>query len=436
VRTGAGSAARVGMMAGMTVRVPELVNPVPADEIGPWTRAMIATFLGDPDSAEARRWVDTLGRRWQPERAWGVRDRGRWVATLRTETRALAVPGYAGGGIDLRADALTNVTVSPTHRRRGLMSRMLEGSLSAARERGDAVSILIAAEWPIYGRFGYAPATVAADYELRRSRAGAWCAGDATQVRQVEREEFAGVAPAVFAAARRRRAGHVDRDPEWWNRTLGREGYAPSEDLPHNWLVHDGVTGPDGLLAWKATRDSRLVPPLGAAQVWTLTAATDAAYQDLWAYLTGLDGIDDITLPDRPVDERVRWLLADARTLVMTEWVDSLWLRILDVPAALTARRYGVAGELVLEVIDENVHRFASGRYRLSADGDEVACAATGDDPDVAITQQALASIYLGGFRPEELRLSGAVQERTPGALGRLGVMFSTPLAPWNATSF
>jgi predicted acetyltransferase len=423
-------------MTGMQTSVPELVHPVPADEVDPWARAMVATFLGDPDGPGTRRRVELLTRHWDPARTWGVRDRNRWVATLRTEQRALSLPGAGAETLDLAVDAVTNVTVSATHRRRGLMSRMMEESLTEARDRGDAVSILIAAEWPIYGRFGYAPATVAANYAFRRSRRGARCAGDPGRIRQVERDEFGAAAPAVFAAARRRRAGQVDRDADWWNRVLGREGYPPSEGMPHNWLLHEGEAGPDGLLAWKATSDWGLIPPLASAEVWNLTAATDAAYQDLWAYLSGLDAIDDIRLDDRPVDEPVRWLLDDARTLVMTRHVDFLWLRLLDVPAALAARRYAVPGDLVLDVIDEDVSRFASGRYRLTAEGDEAACAPASGDADVEITQQALASIYLGGFGLSELQLSGAAQERTPGALNQLGLMFSTPHAPWNATWF
>lgn len=420
----------------MRTSVPELVHPVPAGEVEPWTRAMVATFLGDPDGAGTRRRVELLTRHWDPARTWGVRDRGRWVATLRTETRVLSLPGHGGVTHDLPVDAVTNVTVSATHRRRGLMSRMLEDSLGAARDRGDAVSILIAAEWPIYGRFGYAPASIAADYLFRRSRPGARCPGDVARVRQVERDEFGAVAPAVFAAARRRRAGQIDRVADWWNRILGRDGYPAMEGLPHNWLVHEGEAGPDGLLAWKATGDFGLIPPLGSAEVWDLTAATDTAYRDLWAYLSGIDAIDEIRLSNRPVDEPVRWLLDDGRALVMTQHVDFLWLRLLDVPAALAARRYAVPGEVVLEVIDEDVSRFASGRYRLTADGDGAACAPASGAADVDITQQALAAIYLGGFRLSELALAGAATERTPGALARMDLMFSTPRAPWNATWF
>ena len=54
----------------------------------------------------------------------------------------------------------------------------------------------------------------------------------------------------------------------------------------------------------------------------------------------------------------------------------------------------------------------------------------------IACRQRALASIYLGGFRLRELLLSGVATERTPGALARVDLMFSTPLPPWNATWF
>ena len=397
---------------------------------------MTSTFLGDPDGPRTARRIDQLQRSWDPERAWGVRDGGRWVATLRTERRALSVPGTGDGTRDLVADALTNVTVSATHRRRGLMRRMLDSSLRAAQQRGDALSILIAAEWPIYGRFGYAPASVAADYVLNRVRAGPIRFGDPARVRQVEREEFADLATTVYAAARERHAGQVDRDAVWWNRVLGRDGYEPSDELPHNWFVHEGDDGPDGLLAWKATGQFGLIPPLGGVKVWELAAASDLAYKDLWAYLAGIDGVDEVDASNRPVDEPVRWLLDDARALVMTRQVDFLWLRLLDVAAALSARRYAVPGEVVVDVVDDAAPAFAAGRFRLRAAGEEVDCLPTDEPADLEITQRGLASIYLGGFRLRELLLAGVVEERTPGALALADLMFSTPAAPWNATWF
>src|SRR5579875_1567174 len=178
----------------MPASAPEIVHPLAAEELPGWVATMATTYLEDRRSERTGRWVRTLERSWEPERAWGVRDRGVWVATLRTLERTLSVPGLDGAAELLSADALTSVTVAGTHRRRGLLTGMLEQSLRAARERGDAVSILIAAEWPIYGRFGYAPAAFRAYRTLHRARRGTEIAGDLSRIRQVEREEFAAIA--------------------------------------------------------------------------------------------------------------------------------------------------------------------------------------------------------------------------------------------------
>jgi predicted acetyltransferase len=414
----------------------DILHPVPVQDAPAWIRAMAVTFLDDPHGPATARRIGWLSRTWDPDRVWGARDRGRWVATLRTEPRTLTVPGRETHAREISVDALTNVTVAATHRRRGLLSAMVDRSLRAARERADPISMLIAAEWPIYGRYGYAPATLRADYALVTHRPGSRCSGDPSRVRQVDRDEFTALAPEVFAAARRRRAGQVDRDGTWWQHTVGTADDEPPRPAAHNWFVHDGDGGPDGLLGWSPMGEFRFVPPRGSVAVWDLTSATDTAYRNLWAYLSGIDAVEHVTVPNRPVDEPVRWLLGDARTLTITEQVDALWLRLLDVPAALTARRYSVPGDLVLEVLDEAPGGYGAGRFALRADGDEVACEPTARDVDVVITQTALASIYLGGVRLHELTVAQAAQESTPGALARLALMFATPLAPWNATSF
>ena len=415
----------------------ELVNPVCADEIPGWARALATTFLGDPHGPGVERRIELLRHSWEPGRAWGVRDGGRWVATLRTEDRLLSIPGDAGTTRELVVDALTNVTVAATHRRRGLMAAMLRSALRAARDRGAPLSILIAAEWPIYGRFGYAPATLSADLSLHVARAGATLTGDPTRVRQVEREEFGRVAPAVYAVAKRGRAGQLDRSADWWNRVLGLDGYAVSETLPHNLFVHEGSGGPDGLLSWKADGDVGLIPPYGVVDVGDLVAASDAAYRDLWCYLTGIDLIDQVRLPGRPVDEPVRWLLADGRALVTDQLVDFVWVRLLDVAAALSARRYVVPGELVFELLDDDdADVSVAGRYVLTAAGDGAECRPADRAPDLELTQSMLAAICLGGFNLRQLAISGGVREFTSGAVDRFAAMFATPLAPWNATWF
>jgi predicted acetyltransferase len=425
----------------MSASRPEIVNPVGLEEVPSWLRSMAAAFNEDPSGARLERWTQVVTRLWEPGRAWGARDRDRWVATLRTETRTLTVPGLGDATRTLPVNALTNVTVSATHRRRGLMSAMLDDALRAGRAQGDAISVLIAAEWPIYGRFGYAPAAWTATYVLHRGRRGAAVAGDLTRVRATDGDEIAVVGPDLFAAFARRRAGQIDRDRGWWNVALGTDGFpAPTDEdaLPHHWVVHEGADGVDGLAGWSATRHGGLNPPRGRVEVWGLFAASDEAYRGLWACLAGLDLIDEVVLSHRPVDEPIRWLLADGRALVLDDRVDFLWLRLLDVEAALAARRYGVAGELVLDVYDDApaTEIDVSGRYALRADEDAVQCARSNLPADLEISQRALASIYLGGVPPAELVASGAITELTAGALERARLMFSTARAPWNATGF
>jgi predicted acetyltransferase len=195
-------------------------------------------------------------------------------------------------------------------------------------------------------------------------------------VRQVTREEFAAVAPGVFDRARRRRGGQVDREAPWWERALGPDDWQVTHDLPHNYLLHEGDEGPDGTLAWSA----RHVPgdwhaPQATVRVQALCGASDEAKRDLWCYLSGLDLVDRIELSG-PVDEPVNWLLADARALRATEIAYHLWLKLLDVPAALTARRYPTPDEIVLEVVDDSPVSIAD-RYRLRAEGGHAAAEPT-----------------------------------------------------------
>ena len=307
--------------------------------------AMALTFLEDP-SAEAHPGSDEFHRRvWEPHRRWGARSRGRWVGTLATRPTTLTVPGVEDDALEVPADALTMVTVSATHRRRGIMTAMLGRSLAEGKERGDAVGILFAAEWPIYGRFGYAPATLSANYSLDPRNRGAGIQPlDTGSVYGIEPDELGKHAPDIYAAARRRRAGNIERPPQWWHRFLGLEGLTVQKvhGRQPNLFAHDGPAGPDGFVAWVATSGFDPGSRLGAIEVVDLCAATDEAYRALWAYLMSIDLVSEIVLPGRPVDEPVRWLMRDGRALEQIHTGDAVWLRLLDVPAALSARRYGV----------------------------------------------------------------------------------------------
>ncbi len=412
----------------------ELVNPVPVDEARSWLTCLATTLLGDPHDDDFLRRVDRWARDWTPERTWGYRDHDRWVATLATEARTLTVPGSDAPTRDMEVDALTGVTVAATHRRQGLLTAMITESLQAARDRGDPLSMLIAAEWPIYGRFGYAPAVTGTGYVYHPRRPHASLpAPPAGSVRQVEPAELGEIAPAVFDAARRQRPGQVDRRSPWWDRRLGLDGYQPV-GKQFTWILHEGRDGPDGLLCWRVTRDFELTGEMGAIEVPDFIAATDAAYRDLWGYLAGIDVVGEIFVDDRPVDEPIRWQLRDGRALAYKHTFDFLWLRLLDVPAALAQRCYAVPGRLVLDVVDDDLGGYGAGRVLLDVDDTGASCEPTTEPADLRMTQRVLASCYLGGHR---LRLLvHDVEELTKGAFERADLMFSVPLAPWTQTGF
>jgi predicted acetyltransferase len=410
----------------------EIVNPVPPDEMVGWTATLATTFLRKPDpegiEAMAGFWADRL----EPARTWGARAGGRWVATLATEPRLLSVPGGDGGTRELAVDALTAVTTNATHRRRGLLSSMLGASLRSAKERGDPLSILIAAEWPIYGRFGYGPAVRRADFEYGPRRPRAAVPAEARgAVRQVTLAEMDEVGPAVYDRARRLRVGQIDRPAFWWKRSRDDSSLGP-----YNLFVHEQDGAVDGLLAWQPSGDFDIDGSMGTVDVVELIAATDVGYQNLWAYLSGLDVVETVKLANRPADEPIRWQLADGRALRETYAGDQVWARLLDVPAALSARGYRTPGRVVLEVVDDAEGGYARGRYVLDAGPDGASCTRTTESADVRLPATVLASVYLGGYRLRPIAAAGLVDEVTPGALERLDAMFAVSLEPWCATGF
>jgi predicted acetyltransferase len=415
----------------------DIANPIPAEEARGFVHAIASGLLGNPYDSDFERRVQRWERSWTPERTWGFKEHGRWVATLATSARRLSVPGPDGATNDLLVDAVTGVTVAATHRRQGLLTQMITRSLAFAKERGEPLSMLIAAEWPIYGRYGYAPAVWTSSYVYRpRVTASAVAPKGTGRMRQVEAVELFEHAVDIFEAFRRGRHGQVDRSNDWWARRLGLDGYEPMSSNRSHWLLHEGPDGPDGLLSWKVGREFDLDGTLGSIEVEGLFATNDGAYQDMYAYLSGIDAIDEITLPYFAVDEQLRWLIRDGRALRQGFTGDLLWIRLLDVPVALAARTYSVPGRLVLDVIDDEPGSYGAGRVLLEAADGAATCLPTTLAGDLRLSQRALASAYLGGQSLRGLAMGGGVEELRAGALALADAMFCTPLAPSNATGF
>jgi predicted acetyltransferase len=414
------------------------VRHVPFDEIVPWLRAMRTTLLVNP-AAGGEHTLPWWREVWDPDRAFGGYAEGRCVATLRTFPTTLTSPSGTAECAELPIDALTQVTVAATHRRRGLLTRMLTQSLADAKDRGEVASLLLAAEWPIYGRFGYWPAVMSSNYRILSGRRPQILPPqDPHQLIGVDPEHLLEPAAEVHHRARLQRPGHIARTTADWQRRLGlRELRPPGMREPVCVLARNAEGKVDGYAMWRAGEGDWVADP-DQAQVTVdeVLAATEDAYRALWHYLLNLDLIRVLLLRAYPVDEPLEWLLSDGRAAQRTWTGDYCWLRLLDVPAALSARRYASTDRLVLEVVDRD-GGWAAGRFTVDGGPGHAECRATpAATADLRLSQRALAGIYLGGNTVRSQQLAGLVDEQTPGAAGRLESMFWTAQRPWNATPF
>lgn len=402
-----------------------------------WIRAMrigLVTAPGNIDEAQLGRWRQI----WEPDRILGAYADGRCVGTLRTFGTTLSVPTGPDSTAQLPADALTQVSVAGTHRRQGLLRGMLTRSLAAARERGEAVSYLRAAEWQIYDRFGYSPAAFAADYRISTGnplltvRPGR----EPVEVRQLEPADALAGLPQLLDRIRQRRHGHIDRPPGMWEGKLGLHSSAGGRE-PVCVVASDATGRIDGYALWTPNDGDWFHDPQQQAQarVQEVLAATDDAERALWNYLIHIDLVRVLNLSAYPVDLPLEWLLSDGRAARRIWSGDDQWLRILDLPAALQARRYAVADRLVLQVTDPD-GGYAEGRFVLDGGPEHAECTSSTESADLQLSQRALAGIYLGGSTVRAQRLAGLLEEETPGAAHRLQLMFATERAPWNASPF
>jgi predicted acetyltransferase len=403
------------------------VRTIAASEVSPWIDAMRAGFLNDPvtDQAESE-WRGTF---FDLDHTWAALDGERIVGTLRSFDTRLSVPG----GREVATTALTHVTVAASHRRRGLLSRMIHEDLDACARRGDAVSVLVAAEYPIYGRFGYGPATEGVRIEV--DTVGLTVTGDRSgSVEAVDRATYRAEAPAVYDAYRLGQPGAILRDGWWWDVTLG---IVPIEgkNAPVFFALGRSAAGEvDGCVAFRIEDNWVEVRPRDRLLVDDLLGTTTDATVRMWRHCIEVDWVGTVVADDRGIDEVLRWHLADARALIERERSDRMWLRVLDTAQALAGRTYLAPGRLVLDVTDPQ--GWAAGRFRLDGDRDGATCTPTDEPPDVALSVQVLSSAYLGGYTLASMARAGLVAECTPGSLSTADAMFRSAVLPACPTHF
>jgi predicted acetyltransferase len=352
-------------------------------------------------------------------------DDGRPVGTTGAYPFRLTVPGgeVAAGGV-------TWVGVIPSHRRRGVLTQMMHTQLDDLHERGEPLAILWASEGAIYGRFGYGIAVPEMSIDSARTRFGFRDdPGPAGAVRIVDREEARAAFPPLYDAIRREIPGFVTRNEEWW------EHYKLAD--PEQWrrgagpkffalLELDGE--PAGFAIYRIKQEWDEGYSRSQLRVGDAFATSLRGTRELWRFLFGIDLIERVRGRIDPALP-LFLMVTDPRN-VQLRVAEGVWLRFVDVGAALAGRTYASDASVVAEVRDEFCP-WNAGRWRLGPEPER-----TGEDAELELDVADLASVFMGAFDFDALARAERVRELKPGALARATALFRTDRPPYCPEDF
>lgn len=408
--------------------MPITVRAIGPAELEAFLRSMSGPFAFDlPDDADDRaKLLERFGALLEYARTRCAFDGDTMVGTLGAFSLDLTVPGGRVG-----CAGTTMVTVAASHRRRGVLRSMMEAHLEEARSHGDPVAGLWASDSAIYGRFGFGLAVQEALVEISRRHVDLHrLAPDPATARFVDAATAAELLPQVYEQVLSTRPGMYARSPAWWELERLRDTPERRDGATaFRFAVTDGPDGtPTGYVQYRVKREADDLHLAHEVRVVELMATTPEAVAGLWSLVLSHDLAGTITAAHRPVDDPLFDLLA-ARRRAAPRITDALWLRILDIPAALEARRYSAPGAVVVETVDPLDGTTA--RHRLVAGDDGVAtCEPTDSSPDVELDLEDLGGGYLGWARFRRLAAAGRLRGR-PEALALLDRMFAWDPAPW-----
>jgi predicted acetyltransferase len=411
---------------GLVLRVVDTTDP--ADHTA-WSDAVRRGFLAPAEQAE-----QTEARRAhvQDDRLVGVYDPtaavpAEPIATTHCWPAELTLPG----GRQATSWAISGVTVSQTHRRRGIARALIEAELRTAVALGLPIAMLTVSESTIYARFGFSPAAFARDLTISTRRVR-WTGPEPTgRVHHVTPEQLRDEGHPIVERIRASRPGEVGYPAHsyWWLRQIGL-GVGDDNAKNLRLVRYDDADGAAQGFAIYQLVDNETDFTDHTLKLHALVAATTDAYAGLWRYLLEMDLVSKVTAHLRPVDEPLRWMIDDFRAVHVDE-VDHLWVRVLDAPAALKSRTYRSPGRIIVRVDDPL--GFAEGTFELDIDGaGEAMVTRTDDAPDVTVTANALGSLLLSGVSARTLAAAGSVS----GDAERLDEMFRSPVEPFLSTWF
>lgn len=343
------------------------------------------------------------------------------VGTAGAHSFEVTVPG----GTVLPAAGVTVVGVLPTHRRRGALGSMMRFQLDDVRRRGEPLAMLWASESSIYGRYGYGMASTATTMNIERTSAVfRHDPGPSGSTRLLSEEAALLVLPEVYDRVRAVTPGMVRRSQAWWEAhslldiERRREGYGPL--FRAVWEL-DGEAQAFALYRIKDEWSEEGLAG-GSLSVQEAHGTSIEAVREIWRFLFGVDLIKNITSWVRPLDDPLWHLLVDPRRMRKTLH-DGLWLRVIDLRAALEARTYGRDGALTFELHDP-LCQWNEGVHRLEVSDGKGRVVESDDLPELTLDAEELGATYLGGVAFTSLKHGGRITEHADGAALRATQMF------------
>lgn len=340
-------------------------------------------------------------------------------------------------GGQLPVGGVTAVGVLPSHRRRGVLSAMMRRQLNDIRERGESVAALYASESVIYGRFGYGRASSSLSFRIDK-HGSAFVknapADPSLRIRVARPADVRADIERLFAAVVTARPGRYERNKAFWDSTLADEEFDRHGLSAMRCVLAEDDGGVRGyaLFRTKSSWDQNDVPD-GELRLIELEAADPAACALLWQSVLNRDLVA-VVRAYRPTDDPVMALLADQRQLRAT-WSDELWVRLIEVDRALTARAYSAPVDVVIEVEDD-VCPWNAGRWRLTTDTTGAECKPVEDQPDMTVPVNVLGSAYMGDGQLIQQLGAGLLREHAPGAVRALATAMSWSPKPWAGRVF
>jgi predicted acetyltransferase len=386
------------------------------DEFGRAVGA-IGQYFNPPPSEE---WLELFALTLPHERMHAAFENGQIVGGAGALPFELSVPGGS-----LPCAGVTVVGVHPTHRRRGALRAMMDTQLRDVHERGEPIAALWASEETIYGRFGYGIASWAGELKVpHESDAFAEPLEEKGTTRFVTLEEARELFPPIYDAVRRERPGMPSRSETWWSDRQLRLPEFEAE-APRRFVALEIDGEPQAYAIYRTHFAFEGGLPASRLAVREALGVTPQATAAIWRFLLDVDWMAVAEVPFAPPDHPLFLLLANPRR-ARYRMHDALWVRLVDVAAALSGRAYGEGGPLVLEVRDA-VCEWNDGRWKL----EHGVCERTEEEPDLALDVSALGSAYLGAVSFTQLHEALRVQELRDGAAARADALFAWRPLPW-----